>query len=110
MCKYRFPYGETQSYHVRERYISSKDANAVIDVYRTNRPAKEYVEFIQITCKDTKDKWCLEQITQKAREIGADAIVIIDKAGSYGVGIPMGYSAYVVNEEYGMTAIAIRYK
>jgi hypothetical protein len=87
-----------------------KDENTVIDVYRTNRPAQEYVEFAEITCEDTNDKWCLEQITKKAREIGADAVIIIGKAGSYGLGVPMGYSAYVVNSEYGMTAIAVKYK
>ncbi len=41
----------------------------------TNKPAVEYIEFAQITCKDTNDKWSLEQITKKAREIGADAII-----------------------------------
>lgn len=94
---------------VNETY-PSKEENAVIDVYRTSKPTKEYVEFAQIICKDTNDKWCLDQISKKAREIGSDEIIIIGRAGTSGVGIPMGYSTYVVNEEYGMTAIAIRYK
>lgn len=83
-----------------------KAESANIDVYRTNKPAQEYVEFAQITCEDTNDKWCLEQISKKAREIGADAVIIIGKTGS--VGIPIG-STYMVSE-YGMTAIAIRYR
>lgn len=87
-----------------------KDEGAKIDVFVTNKPTQEYNEFAQITCRDTNDKWSLEQITKKAIEIGADAIIIIGKAGSSGVGIPMGYSTYVVSEEYGMTAIAIKYK
>jgi hypothetical protein len=86
-----------------------KDAEAKIDVFITKKPIQEYIEFAQITCKDTNDKWSLEQITKKAREIGADGIIIIGKAGSSGVGIPIGYSTYVVSEEYGMTAIAIKY-
>jgi len=87
-----------------------KSEDATIDIYMTNKPTQEYVEFARITVGDTNDKWCLEQITKKAREIGADAVIIIGKAGSYGVGVPIGYSAYVVSEEYGMTAIAIKYK
>lgn len=89
---------------------SSKDAGEKIDVYITNRPTQEYIEIAKITCADTNDKWSLDQITKKAREIGADAVIIVGKAGSTGVGVPMGYSTYVVSEEYGMTAIAIKYK
>jgi len=87
-----------------------KSENATIDVYMTTKPTQEYIEFARITIGDTNEKWCIEQITKKAREIGADAVIIIGKAGSYGVGIPLGYSAYVVSEEYGMTAVAIKYK
>ena len=87
-----------------------KDNQATIDVYITNKPTQEYFEFAKITCKDTNDKWSLEQITKKACEIGADGVIMIGKAGSTGYGIPIGYSTYVVSEEYGMTAIAIKYK
>lgn len=87
-----------------------KDEDAKIDVYMTNKPTQEYIEFAQITCGDTDDNWSLEQITKKAREIGADGIIIIGKAGTSGVGIPMGTLTYVVSEDYGMTAIAIKYK
>lgn len=87
-----------------------KDEEAKIDLYMTNKPTQEYLEFAQITCEDTNDEWSLEQITKKAREIGADGIIMIGKAGTSGIGIPMGTSTYVVSEEYGMTAIAIKYK
>ncbi|WP_206170458.1 hypothetical protein [Flagellimonas maritima] len=87
-----------------------KEEDSKIDVYVTNKPTQEYTEFAQITCGDTNDQWSLEQITRKAREIGADGIIIIGKVGSSGVGVPIGTSTYVVNEEYGMTAVEIRYK
>lgn len=87
-----------------------KSEDEKIDVFVTTKPTQEYTEFAQITCKDTNDKWNLEQITKKAREIGADGIIIVGKAGASGVGVPIGYSTYVVTEEYGMTAIAIKYK
>jgi hypothetical protein len=88
-----------------------KDAEVTIDVYRTNTLTQEYVEFAQIVCGDTNDNCSLQQILKKAREIGADAVIITGKVGSYGIGIPMGNSlTYVANESYGMTAIAIKYK
>lgn len=87
-----------------------KSEDAKIDIYMTNKPTQEYVEFAQITCRDTNDKWSLKQIAKKAREIGADGVIIIGKAGASGVGVPIGTSTYVVSEEYGMTAIAIKYK
>src|SRR5690625_266569 len=87
-----------------------KSEEAKIDVYMTNKPTQEYVEFAQITCGDTNDMCRLEQITKKYREIAAEEIIIIGKAGISGVGIPMSTSIYVVSEEYGMTAVAIKYK
>lgn len=88
----------------------SKEEGEKIDIFITNKPTKEYIEFARITCEDSNDNWNVEQITIKAREIGADGIIIIGNAGSYGVGIPLGYSTYVASESYGITAIAIKYK
>ncbi len=87
-----------------------KDTDAKIDIYLTLRPSQEYIEFAQIKCKTHNDKWSFEQITKKAREIGADGVIIIGVAGSSGVGTPLGNSTYVVSEPYGITAIAIKYK
>ncbi|MDR1716353.1 MAG: hypothetical protein LBS20_10950 [Prevotella sp.] len=86
-----------------------KDEGANIDVYITTKPTQEYVEFAKITIGDTSDKWCLQQIQKKAREIGADAVIITGTAGSYGMGIT-GPLMYIQDETYGMTAIAIKYK
>jgi hypothetical protein len=88
----------------------AKPADSKIDIYITNKPTQEYSEFAKITCRDTNDKWCIEQISKKALQIGADAIIIAGKAGSAGVGIPIGNTTYVATENYGMTAIAIKYK
>ena len=81
-----------------------------LDVFMTTKPSKDYIEIAKITCKDTDDNWSLNQITKKALEIGADGIIILGNAASSGVGIPIGNSTYVFSEEYGMTAIAIKYK
>jgi hypothetical protein len=84
----------------------SKDDNEVIDVFITSKPTREYTEFAQILCNDTDDKWNMQQVQKKAREIGADGIIIIGKAGFFGI----GYSNLIVSEEYGISAIAIKYK
>lgn len=88
----------------------AKDENANIEVYITTVPSEPYIEIAQITCDDTEDDWCLKQIKIKAREIGADGIIIIGKSASGGVGIPIGNMYYVSSEEYGMKAIAFKYK
>lgn len=87
-----------------------KPAGSKIEIHITNKPTQAYTEFAKITCRDTNDKWCIEQITRKALQIGADAIIITGKAGTTGVGIPMGYATYVATETYGMSAVAIKYK
>ncbi len=94
---------------INEAY-PSKDENANIEVYITNTPSDPYIEIAQITCDDTEDDWCLKQIKIKAREIGADGIIILGRSASGGVGVPIGNMYYVSSEEYGMKAIAFKYK
>ncbi len=86
-----------------------KDENAQIDIYRTQTPDKRYIEIGEITCGDTNDKWALKQTLIKARQIGADGIIIIGKSGSSGAGIPIGNIVYVASEGYGINAIAVKY-
>ena len=88
----------------------AKEENANIEVYITNPPSTPYIELAQITCDDTEDDWCLKQIKIKAREIGADGIIILGKSASGGGGVPIGNMYYVSSEEYGMKAIAFKYK
>ena len=84
----------------------AKEENGKIDVFITTKPTQEYIEFAQITCNDTNDEWSMKQILKKAREIGADGIIIIGKTGSYGT----VNSGVVVSQQYGIAAIAIKYK
>jgi hypothetical protein len=83
-----------------------KNENDPIDIYQSQKPDKKYIEIAIITCNDTNDKWNLQQIQKKAREIGADGVILIVKAGSYGV----GNSTFMISEDYGITAIVIRYR
>ncbi|MFZ7134462.1 MAG: hypothetical protein ACOWWR_19125 [Eubacteriales bacterium] len=86
-----------------------KEENAIIDVYRSNTPEVKYIEIAEVSCRDTDDNWAMKQILIKAREIGADGIIIIGRAGDYGVGVPIGNIVYSSTEGYGIKAIAIKY-
>ena len=88
----------------------AKAKDAKIDVYRTTKPDKDYIEIAEISCGDTSDKWNMEQILIKGREIGADGIIIIGKSGTMAAGVPIDKSLYAVSEGYGLKAIAIKYK
>lgn len=87
-----------------------KNIDAKLEVFNTSKPERAYTEIAQITCGDTDDAWNIKQILIKAREIGADAIIIVNKAGSQGVGVPIGNMVYMATENYGISAIAIKYK
>jgi len=81
-----------------------------IDVYQTSLPDRQYVEIALITCGDTDDSWNMRQILMKAREMGADGIIITGRSGSYGIGAPVGGMTYAVAEGYGIRAVAIKYR
>ena len=88
-----------------------KQATEHIDVFYTKPPDKPYDEIAKIKIGDTEDEWNLKQIRIKAREIGADAVIIIGHTGSYGYGTTVGTTTIIsVGEGYGMVAIAIVYK
>jgi hypothetical protein len=89
----------------------AKPVDAHIDVYNTAKPERPFLEIGQISCGDTEDDWNLKQILIKAREIGADAVIITGRSGTYGLGVPVGNVVVVgAGEAYGLTAVAIRYR
>ena len=89
---------------------TARPADAHIDVYNATRPDVAFIEIAQISCGDTEDDWNMKQILIKAREVGADAVIITGRSGTYGMGVPVGSMVFAAGEGYGLTAIAIRYK
>ena len=95
-----------------------------IDIYYTKRPERDYKEIARIEVGDTNDEYNLEQILLKARGMGADAVIIIGRSGSYGYVSGAGtgssvngststfgtYSGVSVGAGYGLVAVAIQYK
>lgn len=89
--------------------LPAKPIDAAIDIFESQKPEGPYQEVAKIEVADTDDKWCMGQILKKAREIGADGVLIVGRSGSYGVGLPFG-GGYAAIGAYGMVAIAFRYK
>ena len=81
-----------------------------IEVFQTRLPDRPYSEIARIEVGDTDDKWSMKQILLKAREIGADGVIITGRAGHQSVGVPVGGTVIAASEGYGLTAIAIRFK
>ena len=90
-----------------------KAENENIDVYITNTPTQEYIEIAQIICKDHDDAWNLQQILIEARKIGADGIIVIGSSTNYWENRKRDSdsgSVTVRSSQYGVTAVAIKYK
>ena len=87
-------------------YTSSypaKQEDEKIDIYRSQKPAREYIEIAEIKYHDyIFDDYSgqnMSQIVKKAKEIGADGVIILGSSG---------FTKY--GEETGIKAIAIKYK
>ncbi len=87
----------------------AKPEDASIEMFRTQRPEQKYVEIAEFKCNDTNDRYAMNQVLKKARELGADGIIILGKAGSGGVGVPIGASVYISSDSYGVIAVAFKY-
>jgi len=83
-----------------------RDSTAVIEVFQSRVPGRPYIEIARIQVGDTDDDWSLRQIRRKARELGADAVIITGRVGSFVV----GSAAVAAGENYGLAAIAIRFR
>lgn len=88
----------------------AKAKNAKIDIYRALKPKSKYSETGELTCPDTDEAWVLKQVLIKAREIGADGIIIFGGAGDYGVGVPVGGTiVQSASKSDDIRAVAIKY-
>jgi len=90
--------------------FESRSPNAPVEVFQTRAPDRPYIEVASISVGDTDEEYCMEQVLLKAREVGADAVIIKGKVGTTSVAVPVGGLAYAVGSDYGLSSIAIRYK
>ena len=81
-----------------------------IDIYYTKIPERKYDEVANISVGDTDDDWSIKQIILKARELGADGVIIVGRVGSYAISTASNPILVSAGEGYGLVAIAIKYK
>lgn len=84
----------------------ARDVSVPIEVFQSRMPDRPYTDIARIEVADTDDSWSMSQILKTAREIGADAVIVSGRSGSYAV----GSSTYVAAKNYGLVAIAIKFK
>ncbi len=90
--------------------LPAKPVNSNIDVYRTAKPNRAYIELGEIKFNSHSDKVNIKKLKEAARKIGADGIIIIGATNQSGGAVPIGKVALIGTEEYGMKAVAIKYK
>ena len=90
--------------------LPPKARSAPIEVFETQKPDRPYREVARIEVRDTNDRWSLEQIQKKAREVGADGVIITGRSGRVGAATPVGNGAYGASRDYGMVAVAFVYR
>jgi hypothetical protein len=80
-----------------------RSPDAVVDVFRTQKPSREYIEIASI--RSSK----LNRIINKARELGADGLIIVEGSHTTGAFVPVG-DTYIYSQDRSIEAIAIKYK
>ena len=84
----------------------ARNINDNIDVYSASSPDRPFIEIAKITCSGSDNDHNMLQIKNRALEMGADAIILLDEQRTAIVPIGWAYTTY----KYGLAAIAIKYK
>lgn len=78
-----------------------------VKVFQTNLPEKDYIELGLLSAETGKN--AIIDLQNKAKEIGANAIIILGERNKGTVAMPIGNMAYGVPVNK-LEAVAIRYK
>lgn len=83
----------------------------VVEVLRSKPVEKEYVELgeLYLKIKKSNQEEAVLQLKEKAKEIGADAIIILGEESEGSVIMPIG-NLYASVDRKSIKAIAIKYK
>lgn len=89
----------------------AKHPSVGVDVYISKLPACEYDEVALIKADNfSSDNNAMTAVKTKAREVGADAIIIVGSASVSSYNVPVGNFTYSATQKSGIKAIAIKYK
>jgi uncharacterized protein YbjQ (UPF0145 family) len=86
-------------------------ATQSVEVLRTKPVDRAYIELgeLSVRVKKSTEESAILFLKEKAREIGADAIVVLGERSEGAVAVPSGYNVVVVPLR-GLVAVAIKYK
>lgn len=108
-CGLLFLFGLAGCHYVNVDYYAKQyyPPTTNIDIYQTNKPDKPYIEIAKIETNGN-----LEKLKNKARELGADAIIMLEEtteraAGSFGSVVSGVYMP--PSKEKKRQAVAIKY-
>lgn len=87
-----------------------KPADAKIQIFSAAMPDRPFIEIAEISCSASSDKYNMKHILIKARQIGADALILKGNTGSSAVAFPVGKVAVAGSSGYGLRFTAIRWK
>jgi hypothetical protein len=79
-----------------------------VEVFSTKTPNREYVEVAELSVKATDDE-AIRALADKAKELGADAIILTGERTRSSAAVPVGGMLVAVPQKK-LFAVAIKYK
>lgn len=79
-----------------------------VEVLHTKAPNRDYVELGELSVK-ANDEEAIEYLVEKAKELGADAILLLGERQQGSIAMPIGQMWMAIPAKR-LTAVAIRYQ
>lgn len=79
-----------------------------VEVLHTKAPNRDYVELGELSVK-ANDEEAIKHLTEKAKELGADAILLLGERQQGSIAMPVGQMWMAIPAKR-LTAVAIRYQ
>jgi hypothetical protein len=90
--------------------LPARDKAAEVEVYQTQAPERPYSEIARIETTHGDDAWGMKQILVKARELGADGVIVLGSTRKSVEQVPVEGQNMSIAKQYGISAIAIRFR
>jgi hypothetical protein len=90
--------------------LPSRDKGAEVEMFQTQRPERPYSEIARIETTHGDDAWGMKQILAKARELGADGVIVVGSTRKAVEQVPGAAQNMTVVRPYGISAIALRFR
>lgn len=103
--------------HERIRVLENPNQHAVakkpgttVEVFETHLPDKPYRELARVECPDQDHAYCRTMAIKAARQLGADALILIGPSGTQGAAFTWSGITEGASQPVGLVAVAVAYK